>query len=38
VELKTAGKDSSLHRLIKLGLDVHADRYVVVRQIDGGVP
>jgi transposase len=25
-------------RVIKLGLDVHADRYVVVRQIDGGAP
>ncbi len=26
------------HRVIKLGLDVHLDRYVVVRQIDGGSP
>ena len=26
------------HRVIKLGLDVHLDRYVVVRQIDGGAP
>lgn len=26
------------HRVIKLGIDVHLDRYVVVRQIDGGVP
>jgi transposase len=26
------------HRSIKLGVDVHLDRYVVVRQIDGGVP
>ena len=26
------------HRVIKLGLDVHADRYVVVRQIDGSAP
>jgi len=25
-------------RAIKLGIDVHADRYVVVRQIEGGVP
>jgi transposase len=26
------------YRLIKLGIDVHADRYVVVRQIEGGAP
>jgi transposase len=26
------------HRAIKLGIDVHLDRYVVVRQIDGGAP
>lgn len=26
------------HRIIKLGIDVHLDRYVVVRQLDGGVP
>jgi len=26
------------HRVIKLGIDVHLDRYVVVRQIDGGAP
>jgi len=26
------------HRIIKLGIDVHLDRYVVVRQFDGGVP
>src|SRR5512146_599210 len=26
------------HQLIKLGVDVHLDRYVVVRQIDGGAP
>src|SRR5664280_1025834 len=26
------------HRSIKLGVDVHLDRYVVVRQIDGGAP
>ena len=26
------------HAVIKLGIDVHADRYVVVRQIDGGAP
>ena len=24
--------------VIKLGIDVHLDRYVVVRQIDGGAP
>ena len=27
-----------LHRVIKLGVDVHLDRYVVVRQIDGDTP
>jgi transposase len=26
------------HRVIKLGIDVHLERYVVVRQIDGGAP
>ena len=26
------------HENIKLGIDVHLDRYVVVRQIDGGAP
>jgi transposase len=26
------------YQIIKLGIDVHLDRYVVVRQIDGGVP
>ena len=26
------------HEIIKLGVDVHLDRYVVVRQIDGGAP
>ena len=26
------------HQLIKLGIDVHLDRYVVVRQIDGAAP
>jgi len=26
------------HQTIKLGIDVHLDRYVVVRQIDGGAP
>ena len=38
VPAKTAVKGPRLYRTIKLGLDVHADRYVVVRQIDGGVP
>ena len=28
----------SRHQVIKLGIDVHLDRYVVVRQIDGGAP
>ena len=26
------------HQVIKLGIDVHLDRYVVVRQIDAGAP
>jgi len=26
------------YQVIKLGIDVHLDRYVVVRQIDGGAP
>ena len=26
------------HQIIKLGIDVHLDCYVVVRQIDGGAP
>ena len=26
------------HQVIELGIDVHLDRYVVVRQIDGGAP
>ena len=26
------------HEIIKLGIDLHLDRYVVVRQIDGGAP
>jgi hypothetical protein len=26
------------HLVIKLGIDVHLDRYVMVRQIDGGAP
>ena len=26
------------HEAIKLGIDVHLDRYVVVRQVDGGAP
>ena len=27
-----------VHQVIKLGIDVHLDRYVVVRQLDGGAP
>ncbi len=37
----TAAKSSrgaAKYRHIKLGIDVHLDRYVVVRQIDGGAP
>lgn len=33
-----AGNAPRAHRVIKLGLDVHLDRYVVVRQLDGGTP
>jgi len=29
---------SAPHQVIKLGIDVHLDRYVVVRQVDGGAP
>lgn len=29
---------SKAHQVIKLGIDVHLDRYVVVRQLDGGAP
>lgn len=29
---------SKPYRTIKLGIDVHLDRYVVVRQIEGGAP
>lgn len=32
------GSVAKVHRNIKLGIDVHLDRYVVVRQIDGGAP
>ena len=42
VSTPTAAESSSgaakIHRLIKLGIDVHLERYVVVRQIDGGAP
>jgi transposase len=31
-------KGAPSHRVIKLGIDVHLERYVVVRQIDGGAP
>src|SRR6266567_571893 len=34
----TAANGARAHRTIKLGIDVHLDRYVVVRQIDGGAP
>jgi hypothetical protein len=33
-----ADAKSKPHQMIKLGIDVHLDRYVVVRQIDGGAP
>ena len=33
-----AGSRVRPHRVIKLGIDVHLDRYVVGRQIDGGAP
>ena len=33
-----AGAKSKPHPVIQLGVDVHVDRYVVVRQIDGGSP
>ena len=36
--LRSTAKSAGPHRVIKLGIDVHADRYVVVRQIDGGAP
>jgi len=32
------GAKSKPHPVIQLGIDVHVDRYVVVRQIDGGAP
>ena len=33
-----ASRGPRAHRQIKLGVDVHLDRYVVGRQIDGGAP
>jgi transposase len=37
--IRTVGERlASEVKVIKLGIDVHADRYVVVRQIDGGLP
>ncbi len=33
-----AANGARAHRMIKLGIDVHLDRYVVVRQSDGGAP
>jgi transposase len=38
VAASVAAAKPKAHRVIKLGVDVHLDRYVVVRQIDGGVP
>lgn len=35
---RVPGAQPKPHRVIKLGIDVHLDRYVVVRQIDGGAP
>jgi transposase len=35
---KSPPSQAKPHRLLKLGVDVHLDRYVVVRQIDGGAP
>ena len=34
----SAAKGARSQRVVKLGIDVHLDRYVVVRQIDGGAP
>lgn len=41
--LKTQGpkadeSESLAGKILKLGIDVHADRYVIVRQMDGGNP
>lgn len=38
VAASVAAAKPKAHQVIKLGVDVHLDRYVVVRQIDGGVP
>ena len=38
VAARVAAAKPKAHHVIKLGVDVHLDRYVVVRQIDGGVP
>jgi hypothetical protein len=39
VETPAKATDSPrAHEVIKLGIEVHLDRYVVVRQIDGGAP
>lgn len=35
---KAAPGQPKAHRVIKLGIDVHAHRYVVVRQLDGATP
>lgn len=36
--LPAIAKGDKAHAIIKLGIDVHLERYVVVRQFDGGVP
>ena len=36
--MSPAAREARAHQLIKLGVDVPADRYVVVRQIEGGAP
>jgi transposase len=37
-ETDGAAGSAPAHEIIKLGIDVHLDRYVVVRQIDGAAP
>ena len=38
VPTHSGSEKTRLHEVIKLGIDVHLARYVVVRQIDGGAP
>ena len=38
VAASVAAAKPKAHQVIKLGIDVHLERYVVVRQFDGGVP